>query len=139
MTRFVLDTSVTLAWCFEDEASPFADRVLHLLETGEAVTPAIWPLEVANALLVGERRHRIDGSGRVRFLELLRSLNVHSQPQPPFIAVGSLLELAKAQQLSAYDAAYLELAMREGVPLATLDGRLVRAAEAVGLQKLFEA
>ena len=64
MNRFVLDTSVALAWCFEDEASAAADKVLDLLHTAEAVAPAIWPIEVGNALLAGERRKRITQIGR---------------------------------------------------------------------------
>ena len=137
MNRFVLDTSVTLAWCFEDESSPAADRILDLLDIGEAVTPAIWPLEVANALLVGERRDRITQSGTARFLRLLRSLSIHVASQTATIEMERLTELARARQLSAYDAAYLELAMREGIPLATLDATLERATKQVELPRLF--
>jgi predicted nucleic acid-binding protein len=139
LTRFVLDTSVTLAWCFEDESSIIADQILDLLEAGEAVTPAIWPLEVANALLIGERRERITASGISRFLRLLRSLNIHVDDQTASVEMEGLVELARSRQLPAYDAAYLELAMREGIPLATLDGPLERAAKEVKLPRLFES
>jgi predicted nucleic acid-binding protein len=135
---FVLDCSVVMAWCFEDESVGYADAVLGALESAEALVPGLWPLEVANILLVAERRGRLSEAASARFVELLRGLPISVDGEGPVRALGSILPLAREQSLSSYDAAYLELAMREGVPLATLDRRLGEAASRSGVQ-LFRA
>jgi predicted nucleic acid-binding protein len=136
LNRFVLDTSVALAWCFEDETSAAADRILDLLASSEAIVSAIWPVEVGNALLVGERRKRITPSETARSLALLRSLNIHLDDVSPRLEVDDLVLLARSHSLSLYDAAYLSLAMREGIPLATLDRALAEAARRTGITLL---
>lgn len=136
MSRFVLDTSVALAWCFEDETSAAADRVLDRLATGEAVVPAIWPVEVGNALLAGERRKRIKPADTARSLELLGRLNIRLDAANPQDDLEKLVTLARSFNLSVYDAAYLGLAMREGLPLATLDRALAQAARRAGVSLL---
>lgn len=133
MNRFVLDSSVAVAWCFEDETSPAADRVLDLLVSAEAIVPVIWPAEVGNALLAGERRRRISAAGVSRSLALLRSLNIRLDDSDARAQVDDWVGLARSQKLSVYDAAYLAVAIRSGVPLATLDRGLARAARAMGL------
>jgi predicted nucleic acid-binding protein len=130
---FVLDCSVTMAWCFEDESSAFADRVQDLLSDMRAVVPAIWPLEVANVLLVSERRERLDEARSRRFVELLAGLPIDIDEHTGRHALGATVHLARAHAISSYDAAYLELALRLGLPLATLDDRLKAAAVAVGV------
>jgi predicted nucleic acid-binding protein len=130
---FVLDGSVTLAWYFKDEADPYADAVAGRFPAVQAVVPAIWPLEVANAVLMGERRRRSTEAQAVRWLGLLRSLPVTVDDETSARAWGDTLNLARLHNLSAYDAAYLELALRRGLALATLDDRLKTAAEAVGV------
>ena len=134
--RFVLDCSVTVAWCFEDEATPYADAILGRLETGEAVVPSLWPLEVANVLLVGERRKRLTEADTSRFVTLLRNLPIFVDEETSRRALDPVLTLARQQGLSSYDAAYLELAMREGCELATLDDRLRETAARVGVTVL---
>ena len=136
MNRFVLGTSVTLAWCFEHESSSTADAILDLLVSLEAIVPAIWPVEVGNALLAGERRKRITPAETARSLELLRSLNIHLDDAGLGLGVDDLVALARSHKLSVYDAAYLSLAMREGIPLATLDRSLARAAQRAGISLL---
>lgn len=136
MNRLVLDTSVALAWCFEDESSSTADAILDLLVSSEAIVPAIWPVEVGNALLAGERRKRITPAETARSLELLRSLNIHLDDAGLGLGADDLVALARSHKLSVYDAAYLSLAMREGIPLATLDRSLARAAQRVGISLL---
>lgn len=137
MTRFVLDCSVTMSWCFEDEADAFADRVLDMLdEDGEACVPSIWPLEVVNVLLVAERRGRSTPAASNRFLELLRALPIRVDPDVGLYAFGPTLAFGRDARLSAYDAAYLELAARKGVPLATHDARLREAALGRGVSML---
>ena len=76
MKRFVIDCSVVMAWCFVDEADEYADSVLDMLASAEAVAPSIWALEVANVLLVGERRNRLKEADSARFIELLRELHI---------------------------------------------------------------
>lgn len=133
MTRFVLDCSMTMAWCFEDEAQPRADAVLGLLADGEALVPGLWSLEVANVLAVCERRERITAARMDEFVGMLGSLPIRIDDQTARRALDRTLALARAEQLSAYDAAYLELALREACPLATLDATLSRTAAKLGI------
>ena len=130
---FVLDASIALAWCFEDEASPLADGVLSRLEDEEAVAPSIWPLEVANGLRSAERRGRIDEREVPGVVRLLTTLPIEVVPNSLDQALGDVLSLARAAGLSTYDAAYLDLALRRGLPLATADEYLSQAAQASGV------
>jgi predicted nucleic acid-binding protein len=131
--EFVLDCSVTVAWFFEDEADAYAEAVEDSLATAQAVVPVLWPLEVANALVVGERRKRTTAARVTAFLTLLKSLPVTVDDETVARAWQECLHLARSHNLSAYDAAYLELALRRGLPLASLDDRLKAAAQAVGV------
>jgi predicted nucleic acid-binding protein len=130
---FVLDCSVTMAWFFQDEAAAYAEAVQDALTTVEAVVPATWPLEVANTLVMGERRRRSTEAQAATWLSYLRALPVVIDDETAVQAWGDTLRLARAHRLSAYDAAYLELALRRGLPLATLDDRLKAAAAAAGV------
>lgn len=134
MSRFVLDNSVVMAWYFEDEANAYTAAILEAMAAGEAMVPSIWPLEVANVLLVGEKRGRSTEARTSRFIALLEALPIRVDAATSQHALSSILTLAREQRLSAYDAAYLDLAMREGVPLATQDQALRRAAEACGVE-----
>jgi predicted nucleic acid-binding protein len=132
--RLVLDASVAVAWCFSDEGTAFTEAILDLLaDGGEAVAPAIWPFEVANAVLMGERRKRITPAQATAVLQRIGDLPVTLDPVRIDRAFGSTLLLARNEQLTEYDAAYIELALREGLPLATLDDRLRRAARNSGI------
>jgi predicted nucleic acid-binding protein len=130
---FVLDGSVTMAWCFHDEASTYTDGVRDSLADMRAVVPSIWPLEAANATIVGERRGRLDEARSRRFLVLLEALPIILDDETGNRAFGDIVHLARTHQLSAYDAAYLELAIRRGLPLACRDGKLKSAAAAAGV------
>lgn len=134
MNRLVLDASVALRWCFPDPRNPYARSVLRALRSAEAVVPAIWPLEVANALLVAERAKRLPSADAARFLALLEDLDVRVDAPTLSRALRETRSLAKAYGLSSYDAAYLELALRESLPLATLDEALRKAARKAGVQ-----
>jgi len=133
LTRFVLDCSVTMSWCFEDEQDSYATAILDMLGPSQGVTPSMWPLEVANVLLVGERRNRLTRAASSRFLALLASLPLTIDETAPVQILDKILALARQHDLSSYDAAYLELAMREGLPIATLDEKLRRAAQSSGI------
>ena len=133
---FVVDASVALAWHFEDEASEYADRVLERLREDRAAAPSIWSLEVANALLVAERRGRLSPAKVARAVELLLELPISIHDVAAELVLGAVLDLARAHGLSAYDAVYLELAMREGLPLATQDEALRAATQRVGVPLL---
>lgn len=133
---FVLDCSVTMAWCFGDEATAYTDGVRDRLAEMRAVVPSLWALEVANATIVGERRKRLDEARSQRFFALLDALPIVIDDETSRRAFSDVVHLARAHQLSAYDAAYLELAIRRGLPLACLDGKLRAAASAAGV-KLF--
>jgi predicted nucleic acid-binding protein len=134
----VIDASVALAWCFPDEASEYANAVLVALEGIAALVPALWSVEIANALVVGERRKRIRQPEIRRFVELLKMLHVVEDRQFFTETVSNILPLAREHKLSAYDAAYLDVAVRHAAPLATLDAELQKAARAAGVG-IFEA
>jgi predicted nucleic acid-binding protein len=127
--RFVIDNSVVMGWCFENEGNRYAEAVLESLESGEALVPAIWPLEVGNVLLVAERKKRLSEASVVRFLALLNSLPITVEPETPERMLKEIVSLARAYNLSTYDASYLDLAMRLGLPIATQDASLARAAK----------
>jgi predicted nucleic acid-binding protein len=131
---FVIDTSVAMAWCFEDEATEAADLVLDRLREDEAVVPAIWPLEVANVLLVAERRGRLTEAQASRFLGLLTQLPIEVDDAPRELA--GIDAAGRRHELSSYDASYLVLAEQLGASLATLDLRLAKAAERAGVELL---
>ena len=131
--RFVVDNSIVMTWCFKDEANPYADGVLNRLTESVAIVPAIWPLEVTNVLLVAERRKRLHESDSIRFISLLSQLPIVVERAWPERMMKDLLALGRANSLSSYDAAYLELAMRQGLPLATLDSFLLEAARRVDI------
>ena len=131
---FVLDASITMAWCFADEQSALADRCLDRLTVEGALVPALWSYEVANVLVVAARRRRLPEAALAQFLVLLGQLPIDVSVEDPDRA--ALIEAARRHGLSAYDAAYLVLAERHGLPLATLDGRLTKAARSAGLPGL---
>jgi predicted nucleic acid-binding protein len=130
----VLDNSVIMAWCFRDVGEDYADIVLDSLVKHEALVPGIWPLEVANVLVAAERRGRLSETDSIRFLALLADLPLRVIQESPNRVTGEILALARETGLSSYDASYLDLAMREGVPLATLDQGLRKAAAKVGVE-----
>ena len=134
MNRFVVDCSVTMAWCFEDECDEYADAVLSSLASAEACVPSVWSLEVGNVLLVAERRGRISVADSARFVQLLADLPIVVDLDDHLRIHGPVLELGRRSRLSAYDASYLDLAMRLGMPLATRDENLRTAASANGVE-----
>ncbi|HJS84043.1 MAG TPA: type II toxin-antitoxin system VapC family toxin [Acetobacteraceae bacterium] len=127
---FVLDASIALAWCFEDEATPQSQSLLDSLENATAVVPPLWMPELVNALLTGERRNRTSEAKILAFFDLLARLPIEtdrSEPDPVL-----LFEFARRHRLSAYDATYLHLALSRNLPLATHDHALRRAATEAG-------
>jgi predicted nucleic acid-binding protein len=130
----VVDASVTLAWCFADEVSSAADAALDRLADEGAVVPAIWPFEVANGLRTAQRRGRLDLSDVARLRSLLLALPIEVEGIDLATALGEVSEVAGSLDLTAYDAAYLALAARRAVPLATADERLRSAAIAAGVE-----
>ena len=130
---FVIDNSIVMAWCLDDEKDDYADAVLESLEYGEALAPAVWPLETGNVLIAAERRQRINRGAAVRFLELLGVLPIRVEQESPERMLKEIMSLAREQELSTYDASYLDLAMRRELPLATRDAALAHAARRCGV------
>lgn len=128
---FVLDASVAAAWFFPDEVSEYADHVLDRLVQEEAMVPEIWRLEVVNVLVVGERRHRLTESEAREAIRVLRRLPIVVAEA---VEMDVLYQAARVHRLSAYDAAYLELARSEDLPLATKDAGIQMAAERAGVE-----
>jgi predicted nucleic acid-binding protein len=134
--NLVLDASLTLSWFFKDERTPGTDAVLTWVTETGAVVPALWRLEVANALQMGIRRGRIDAAFRDSALTQLSQLSIAADPDTDAYAWTTILQLAARFQLTLYDAAYLELAQRRRLPLATLDRELRDASAALGITLL---
>ncbi|MCY3672119.1 MAG: type II toxin-antitoxin system VapC family toxin [Alphaproteobacteria bacterium] len=126
----VIDASIAAAWCFPDERAQAAERVLDILPQTGGVVPGLFRHEIRNILIVTERRGRIDRIQSVRFLTRLRNLQL---AQDDSHDEDTVLALARNRRLSAYDASYLETALRRGDSLATLDRALARAASAEGV------
>ena len=127
---WVIDASVTMPWFFPDETTPFTERLLDALGEQALWAPALWVLECTNVLQSAQRRRRIDARRRAAIAVELSELPVHIDPQAP--GFEELDRLAAAHGLSAYDAAYLELALRRSMVLVSLDARLIAAAQALG-------
>jgi predicted nucleic acid-binding protein len=136
VTSFVLDASVAVAWCFDDESTPAAWTLLDRLRRAQGHVPALWALEIGNILLGAERRRRITRARTTEFLEILGELDIRVDPDLPGRAFRDVLPLARERRLTTYDATYLELAMRLGLPLATKDTALARAATALRIKTL---
>lgn len=126
---FVIDASVTLPWCFLDESSTFTDDLLDKLISGwTAVVPAHWPIEVLNGVNMGRRRGRVADDTIAKFFGSLRSVNIAVDGKRMLNNFETVSTLSKKYGLTCYDAAYLELAQRTNLPLATLDKDLRKAA-----------
>jgi len=133
MAVFIPDASVVIPWCARDEASAWTDGLLDRLRTGDsALVPPLWAYEVTNTLLHLQQRGRIVAGDVVSFLDDLRALPIHVDADGVERVFDRVAELAERCRITVYDAAYLELALRTGYPLATKDADLERAAGAEG-------
>ncbi len=130
---FVLDCSVAVAWCIDDEAAPATDALLDRARDEGAWVPGLWPLELANVLLQATRRGRLGVAEATARLGLLGKLPIRIDDETASRAWREALALARAEDLTTHDAAYLELALRRGLPLATLDKTLRQAAARNGV------
>ncbi len=133
MTVLVLDASVTVSWCFPDRRTDFSTQILREISNAFAVVPGLWALEVGNALAVSERKGYLTAAQLAAFLRDLEDLPKQVEHHSPDQSFGRTLDLARGHKLSTHDACYLELAERMGLPLATLDTDLKRAAKKAGV------
>jgi predicted nucleic acid-binding protein len=131
--QFVLDCSVAISWCLVDEDNDYANAILVMMPNAEAFVPGIWSLEIANVLLVAERRNRMTKEQSEEAITLLQSLLIKVDSATNTSVFSAILDLGRQEGLAAYDAAYLELALRLGLPLATIDARLAEAATRCGV------
>lgn len=137
--RFVLDASVALLWLVPSThpaGVDYAEATLVALKDAQAVVPSLWALEVANVVAKLEAKAIVTEADSQRYVALLGQLHIVTDPATATHALGDTLNLARRYRLSAYDAAYLELALRTGLPLATLDAGLAKAAATAGVQIL---
>jgi predicted nucleic acid-binding protein len=134
VSGLVIDASSVLAWCFEDEGGPEADALIERVAADGAAVPGLWSLEIASGLIVGERRGRLKPAESAAFVSMLEELPIEADPATGARALHETMSLARERRLSAYDAAYLELAMRLRLPLATGDRGLRAAAERAGVE-----
>lgn len=130
---FVLDASMTMSWCFANETTPYSQSVLTELLRSYAEVPALWLVEVTNVLAINERKKRITNTGSEEFLQTLAGLDIRIEPASQPTNGAALLSLTRRYGLTAYDAAYLELARRKSLPLATFDKDLIAAAPQEGV------
>jgi predicted nucleic acid-binding protein len=128
---FVVDASVTASWLFPDEGHPAVSAAYDRLRTDHALVPSLWWFDIRNIFVVSERKGRLDPGRTHKALALLGSLPIQQDAEPDETAV---LRLARQHRLTVYDAAYLELAQRENVALATLDAELARAASSENIE-----
>ncbi len=133
---FVVDNSVALAWCFEDEQTEAIMSVLDRVCDEGANAPQLWPIEALNGLLMAERRKRIDSVLRRRLTGFLQALPIEIDTETAGLTWTEIAELAERHRLTSYDATYLELALRLGLPLATTDKALAAAAASAGVSLL---
>ena len=134
---FVIDASATLPWCFLDEISAFTDALLDRAVSGDrAIVPPHWPIEVLNGVVKAKQRGRVVESTIQEFFRSLQSVNIVIDNRRTVDILGQVKRLSERHRLTAYDAAYLELAQRAELPLATLDSALQRAALAEGVPLL---
>ena len=136
MSAFVLDCSIAVAWLFNDETTPETDALLDRLKDDSALVPGLWHLEVANVLARAERHKRIRAAQVAAHLDLLDRLPIVTDSETQRRAFRETLTLARAERLTTYDAAYLELAMRRGTALATRDNALLQAARRLDIETL---
>jgi len=129
MSGVVIDSSIALTWCFEDEASPETDALFERVRDDGAVVPGLWHLELSNVLLAAERRGRITASDVATRLDLITELPISVDQETTARAWREVLMVARTEGLTTYDAAYLELAVRRGLPLLTRDNALAKAAK----------
>jgi len=127
--NFVIDNSVVMSWCFKDETSQYTDAILDILEVSTAFVPSIWPLEVGNVLLVAGRKKRLSEADSTRFIALLAALPIIIEQESPERMIKEIFAVAREHNLSSYDASYLDLAMKKGLSLATIDNNLIDAAK----------
>ncbi|HEY4485288.1 MAG TPA: type II toxin-antitoxin system VapC family toxin [Nitrospiria bacterium] len=133
--NYVLDSSFALAWALPDETSGQADRFFTRIKGEYAFwVPALWWYEIANALIMAQRRRRLSEPDRIRLIELYETLPIQTDILLGADIIRRLHALAQEHNLSAYDTAYLELAQRRGFELATLDRDLIKAARKIGIK-----
>jgi predicted nucleic acid-binding protein len=133
VTELIIDASIALCWCFEDEATVETDALLDQVALSGAHAPGLWRLEVANVLLMAERRGRLTTADVETRLSRLDRLPVQIDHEASGAALAKIVQFARSERLTAYDAAYLELALRRGATLATKDADLAQAARRLGL------
>ena len=131
MAAVVVDASVAAAWFLPHEATPFTEAALHATASGDVWVPALWLLEIGNLFLSAQRRKRIDAPKRRELVAAASALRLRIDREP--VAMADLDALAARHGLTTYDAAYLELALRRSLPLATLDKALLAALAAAGV------
>jgi predicted nucleic acid-binding protein len=135
---FVLDNSVTMRWFFGDgkpQELAYANKVLDTLKDASAFVPVTWGLEVANVIARAEAKSLVTEARSGAFLEMLEGVDIEVDVSTFTHSLSDTLQLARRYKLSAYDASYLELALRRGIPLATLDEDLQKAAKKAGVKK----
>jgi predicted nucleic acid-binding protein len=122
--EFVFDGSVALAWCFPDESDSYSQNVLESLDRAAAWAPSHWPLEVANALVMGERRKRSTEADTLRWLGFVAALPIAVDDETVGQCWSNTISIARQHHSTVYDAAYVELALRRGLSIATLDRKM---------------
>jgi predicted nucleic acid-binding protein len=133
---FIIDCSITMAWCFADEATPKTTKILDRLGEETALVPPLWFLETTNVLAMAEKRKRITAAESDTFLALLQTFDFEIDEVGTDRMLTHILPLCRTHKLTSYDAVYLDLAVRRGLPLASLDEDLRREAKTLGVPLL---
>ena len=136
MSAFILDCSVAIAWCIEDEASAKTDALLERVRDFGACVPQLWGYEFANVMIQAHKRGRLSDTQLFAMFELMEDLPITLTCETDFAAFKDVVTLAQAENLTSYETAYLALAMEKNLPLATLDKALRRSCKNVGVEVL---
>lgn len=136
MSAFVLDCSVAVAWCIEDEATSDTDALLEKIRDFGAYVPQLWGYEFSNVMIQANKRGRLTNTQLFTMFELMEDLSITIICETEFTAFKDIVALAQAENLTSYDAAYLALALAKKLPLATLDKALRRSCRNVGIDVL---
>jgi predicted nucleic acid-binding protein len=136
VSGFILDCSVAVAWCIDDEATPESDALLDRARDEGAIVPQLWPLELGNVLLQASKRGRLSAKDVTARLDLISELPIRIDEETAARGLREVIALARTENLTTYDATYLELAMRRDLPLASRDDALAEAAHRNGIRLL---
>ena len=136
MKEFVLDNSIVMSWFFEDECSLQSEKILQRLKTQRAIVPSLWAYELSNALFISENKRKLATNDSKQFIDLLSKLPIFIESNEPFQFANRVLPICRKYAVTAYDAAYLDLADIKRIPIATFDKKMRATAKKMKIETI---